>query len=500
MINYILRRLLLLPITLFFIILVNFVIINLAPGEPTSVTEVSAEGGAARRQDRSVAFGNDERYLQFREHYGLTLPILLNTWPWLSLKYVNDSLWTLIHKKEAPQSTEEMSLKDYENKRILLGDQARFIMPDLLEIMHDPKTDEKTKEMALRFFARGGTKQVYVGYNLTAEQKKMNQKIAADNLFFTTLLAAPSETAQAVGEKIAKVSKWYEENWKNENYEPSFWKKIYILFFQTRVCRYFSRVLTLNFGTLRNDPNKFVIEEVVKRFKYSLTLSITPLLMTFVLCMFFGFAMALTQNRFPDISLNLIFLTLYAIPIFVVAPFLIEKIGLNHFFPFTNIPIPINGFTSPDPEYDKMTSGQKILDILEHLFLPLTAIIYGSLAAQSRLSRTAVLEVIRQDYVRTAKAKGLAPFNILYKHVGRNAAITIVTAIAGSLGLVLGGTLIVETLFEIDGYGKFFYDAVINRDYNVIMFSALAGSFLTLAGYLVADITYTVLDPRITLD
>ena len=125
---------------------------------------------------------------------------------------------------------------------------------------------------------------------------------------------------------------------------------------------------------------------------------------------------------------------------------------------------------------------------------------YGSLAAQTRLSRTAVLEVLKQDYVRTAKAKGLSPSKILFKHVGRNASITIVTSIAGSLGVVLGGSLIVETLFEIHGFGKFFYDAIINRDYNVIMFSSFAGSFLSLAGYLMADIAYTILDPRLSLE
>ena len=86
MITYILRRTLLLPITMFFIILVNFVIINLAPGDPTTVTEISAEGLATRSEGRSVAFGGDDRYLQFREHYGLTLPILFNMWPFMTKK------------------------------------------------------------------------------------------------------------------------------------------------------------------------------------------------------------------------------------------------------------------------------------------------------------------------------------------------------------------------------------------------------------------------------
>jgi peptide/nickel transport system permease protein len=224
------------------------------------------------------------------------------------------------------------------------------------------------------------------------------------------------------------------------------------------------------------------------------------MLVTFVLCQIFGTIMAYKQNRWPDYTLSLFFLILYALPVFVVAPFLIEEVALNHHFPFTNTPIPISGFTSPDAIYDKETSFQRLFDVMAHIFLPLIAVMYGGLAAQSRLSRTAVLEVMRQDYVRTAWAKGVPPFTIMFKHVGRNASITIVTSIAASLGIVLGGSLIVETLFEINGFGKFFYDAVVNRDYNVIMFSSLAGSFLSLIGYLVADVAYTVLDPRLTLE
>lgn len=85
MINYILRRLLLLPVTLFFIVLVNFLIINLAPGDPVTVTDISKETGA-QQQGRAVAYGSDDRYLVFREFYGLTLPILFNTWPWISAR------------------------------------------------------------------------------------------------------------------------------------------------------------------------------------------------------------------------------------------------------------------------------------------------------------------------------------------------------------------------------------------------------------------------------
>ncbi len=487
MIPYILRRLFLLPITLFGIILMNFLIIHLAPGDPVTVTQVSETGEATKRQDRQAAFGADERYLQMREHFGLTLPIIFNTWPWVTQKEIDRVLQQLTHQSQ-------MSVKKYDAMRLDLGDKARFIMPKLLRLIRDPMQPPAIRQMASRFFARGGMRQAYLGANISPQQRLYNRKISTDNNLLRALVLKSEDQAEETQRKVDAITKWYGENksvyWF---FEPTPSQKAWALFSETRFVRYMRRVLTLDFGTLRNDDNKTVISEVTKRFKYSLTLALVPMVLTFVLCQVFGFLMAYQHNRWPDVSCNVLFLVLYAIPIFVVAPFLIEKIALQGYFP-------LSGFSSPDNIYDQMTSWQRLGDIASHIFLPIVAITYGSLAAQARLSRTAVLEVLRQDYVRTARAKGVAPLTILWSHVGRNSAITIVTSLAGSLGVVLGGSLIVETLFEINGFGKFFYDAIVNWDYNVIMFSAFAGSFLTLIGYLIADIAYTVLDPRMTLE
>lgn len=485
---------------MFFIILVNFMIINLAPGDPTTVTEVTGEGGASKREDRSVAFSSDDRYLQFREYYGLTLPVLFNTWPSISEREVRERLWQLNAKKSSPLALEEMNFKEYDKMRVLFGDQARFIMEDLLKVIEDKNEPLDIRRLAVQFFIRGGTRQAYLGADLSAEQKQYNKKIGKDNDTLSKLLISKTDSEETVQQKISLLKEFAAENQDLYNFKTTTGQKISIFFFETRFYRYMSRVLTLDFGTMRNDPNKSVISEVTKRFKYSLTLSVLPMFVIFFLCQAFGFLMAFKQNRMPDIMLNVLFLILFAIPVFVVAPFLIEKVALNGHFPFTNIKIPYTGFTSPDSVYMNLISYERLLDVSKHIFLPIIAIMYGSLASESRLSRTAILEVMRQDYVRTAWAKGVTPASVLIKHIGRNASITIVTSLAGSLGVILGGSLIVETLFEINGFGKFFYDAILNRDYNVIMFSAIAGSFLTLLGYLAADIAYTLLDPRLTLD
>jgi peptide/nickel transport system permease protein len=469
--------------------------INLAPGDPTTVGEISNEGQPVKRQES--AQGGDERYLQFREHYGLTLPILFNTWPELSLETLLNTLETIATRKK---EGEELSVKEYDALKVLFGDQSRFVMPKLLKILENEELPLSIRALSSRFFARGGSFQSIVHPNLTEEEKVYNKKVGKDGEFLREKMILSTDSPKTVFEKVEALQNWYRENKEFYEFEPTPIQKIKIFFLKTRFFRYFSKVLTLDFGSMRDDQNKSVMSEVSKRFKYSLTLSVIPMVFTFFLCLVFGALMAVYQNQTPDFILNIFFLILYSLPVFVVAPFLIEKVALNHTFPFTSVPIPYSGFTSPESVLESLNSYERLLDLLKHIFLPLIAVFYGGFAVQSRLARSALLEVSKQDYVRTARAKGVPFLTILVKHIGRNASITLVTSIAGSLGVILGGSLIVETLFDIDGFGRFFYQAILNRDYNVMMFSAIASAFLSLLGYLAADIAYTLLDPRVSLE
>lgn len=493
MIAYLIRRICLLPLTLFAIILVNFVILNLAPGDPVNQASLSASGEATRQTDKEGVTGENP-YLMFREHYGLTLPVLFNAWPSLSKKSVREGL----EKLTTAQGL--MSVQAYHELKTRWGDRAKFVMPHLLHEALDPHNPFQVRQMATNLFIRGGIRQGHVGATMSAKMRAENREISKTNLFLSSFHISDHDSSQALDEKVKELAGWFEQKGGEAAFTKEGWAKIHTFFFQTRFFRYLSRVLTLDFGTLRNDSNKTVISEVGKRIKYSLTLALVPMLVTFVLCQIFGMVMALRHNQWPDYALNISFLILFAIPVFIVVPFLIEKIALNHTFPFTHVPIPYSGFHSPSEIYETFTSSKRLVDTTLHVFLPLVAIMYGTLAVQARLSRTAFLEVLHQDHVRTARAKGLSKLNILFKHVGRNGSITIVTSLAASLGVILGGSLIVETLFEINGFGRFFYDAILNRDYNVVLFSAFAGSFLTLIGYLLADVAYTLLDPRISLE
>lgn len=491
MTHYLIKRLLLLPLTLFLIVFVNFCIINLAPGEPVYLTQRTLVGEAARSERE--ASGMEDRYLQFRSSFGLTLPLIFNYWPQITQKRLLHNLDQLATKKE------EMSAKDYSELKVRVGDQSVYLLDKLLHIAHDEELSFEIRKLALTFFFRGTIRFVHVGPHLSIKEKEENQEIVKNALYIDALRMQPIQTQEEYLSQLDKATVWFQEHQASLTYPTQGLPFVKFALVETRFCKYMEKVLSLDFGVTRNDPNRTVISEVAKRLKISLTLAVLPMIVTFLLCLFFGLVMAIFCTSFLDRSMNLLFLALWACPVFVVAPFLIEKVALNHTYPFTDLPFPIRGFSSEESLFSQMTSLERLMDVARHITLPLACIFYGSLAMQTRLSRSVFLDTLHHDFVRTAKAKGVGLFSLYFKHVGRHAAIPIITSIAGSLGVILGGSVIIETIFEIHGFGKFFYDAVINRDYNVMMFSALMGSFLALVGYLIADLCYMSLDPRVTL-
>jgi len=163
-----------LPITFFAIIIVNFGIINLAPGDPVTITEINQEGNATMKADRATAFGGDERYLHFREHYGLTLPLFFNVWPWTLLEQTKQWLEELVYRKPSTTNPNSLSVKEYDELRIHVGDRSRFMMENLFKIIESEKNKNiGVKQMAIRFFVRGASREPILGGNLSEEQKNL---------------------------------------------------------------------------------------------------------------------------------------------------------------------------------------------------------------------------------------------------------------------------------------------------------------------------------------
>ena len=144
-----------------------------------------------------------------------------------------------------------------------------------------------------------------------------------------------------------------------------------------------------------------------------------------------------------------------------------------------------------------MSTFEKIIDIAHHLILPVGVSAFGGMAGMSRYSRSSMLEVIRQDYIRTARSKGLTETQVIVRHAFKNALMPIVTIIGLMVPALIGGSVIFETIFAIPGMGKLFIDSVWARDYPTIMGILVIGAGLTLLGNLLADISYALVDPRI---
>jgi peptide/nickel transport system permease protein len=179
----------------------------------------------------------------------------------------------------------------------------------------------------------------------------------------------------------------------------------------------------------------------------------------------------------------------FAIPTFWLALLMMILFGVKLGW------LPISGISSLD--YGSLGPLGKLADRAHHLVLPLLLLGFGGLAGMSRYMRSNMLEVIRQDYVATARAKGLPEGKVVFRHAMRNALLPVITILGLSVPDLLGGSVIFETIFSIPGLGQLFYQGVMSRDYPLIMGILTIGAFLTLLGNLLADVGYALADPRI---
>lgn len=204
-----------------------------------------------------------------------------------------------------------------------------------------------------------------------------------------------------------------------------------------------------------------------------------------------GIISALKQySAFDNIVTFLIFLTM-SFPTFFVALILIKIFALNMGA------LPISGMTSAG---SNATGLSNFIDITKHMVMPVITLVIIQVGSTTKYVRSCMLEVIRQDYIRTARAKGLKEKVVIYKHALRNGLIPIVTLIGLSIPTLFSGALITETIFAWPGIGKLGYDAILNRDYILMMAFTMFMAILTLLGNLLSDVLYAVVDPRIRLD
>jgi peptide/nickel transport system permease protein len=204
-----------------------------------------------------------------------------------------------------------------------------------------------------------------------------------------------------------------------------------------------------------------------------------------------GILSAVRQNSLFDRLAGLFVFVGYSIPSFWLGLLLMILFGSWLGW------LPISGIRSLNAEY--LPPARAFLDLVSHLILPVFLLAFSGLAGLSRYMRSNMLEVIRQDYITTARAKGLSERTVIFKHALRNAMLPVITILGLSVPELIGGSVIFESIFVIPGMGQLFYGSVMARDYPVIMGILVIGAVLTLLGNLIADISYALADPRIRI-
>ncbi len=239
---------------------------------------------------------------------------------------------------------------------------------------------------------------------------------------------------------------------------------------------YLKSLVTLDFGPSITQPSQTVNDLLGRGFPISFELGMITLMIAVLSGIILGILAALRHNRMIDYMAMTFAVLGISIPNFVMATMLIQQVAVNWQI------LPVATWTS-----------------WKHMILPTLALATGPMAIIARLTRSSMLEVLTQDYIRTARAKGLSPFKIVIKHALRNALLPVVTVLGTLAAGILTGTFVIEQIFAIPGMGKYFVESINQRDYPVIMGTTVFYSAFLIVMLFLVDLAYGFLDPRIKL-
>jgi peptide/nickel transport system permease protein len=250
-----------------------------------------------------------------------------------------------------------------------------------------------------------------------------------------------------------------------------------------------TRLVYLDFGRSFSPDRRPVWDKIKERIGITLGLNLMSLIIILGVSIPIGVIAAYRAHSWFDQATTLFVFFGFAMPTFWLALLLIMFFGVYLDW------LPISGLTSLN--FSQLSFWRKVQDLGAHVTLPVLVAAFGGLAGMSRYMRANMLEVIRQDYITTARAKGLPERVVIFKHALRNALLPVITILGLSVPGLIGGSVIFESIFAIPGMGQLFYGAVMARDYPLVMGELVIGAVLTLVGNMLADVGYALVDPRI---
>lgn len=254
----------------------------------------------------------------------------------------------------------------------------------------------------------------------------------------------------------------------------------------------FSGILTGNLGKSYIYA-KPVTEIMAPRFKVSLFLGLTGMLLSYLVCIPLGIKKALNHGTKFDIFSSILIFIAYSIPGWALGGVLLVLLGGGSFLDV----FPLGGLHSPREIWEGLSPFQKIIDQIYHMILPIIAWSIGSFATLTVLMKNGLLENLGQDYIRTAYSKGINEKRVIWLHAIRNSIIPIAANIGQIIGVVIAGSYFIERVFNIDGFGRLAFEAILQRDYPVTLGFLVIVVMLRLLGNIISDLSLAIVDPRI---
>ena len=254
----------------------------------------------------------------------------------------------------------------------------------------------------------------------------------------------------------------------------------------------FSGILTGNLG--RSYTYMRPVTEVMRpRFKISLLFGLTGMFLSYLVCIPLGIRKALNHGSVFDVGSSVIIFIAYSIPGWALGGVLLVLFGGGSFWDV----FPLGGFRSPVEIWETLAWYEKIIDQVHHMILPIIAWSIASFATMTVLMKNSLLENLSQDYIRTAFAKGLREKRVVWVHAMRNSVIPIASGIGHIIGVVIAGSYFIERVFNIDGFGKMAFEAVLQRDYPITLGFLVIVVLIRLIGNIISDLALATVDPRI---
>lgn len=480
MLQYTIKRLLLVIPTFFLISLLVFAVLNIAPGRPGA----TGGGGQGEQQNQE----QKESYRIFKEQFNLDKPILFNT----RYSLTEDDVRQLLiagHNLDGQQLT-----KDRIKAQDALDDYREYLVRHLIALLDE--TDPAMQRLVVNQLTVSAQLPFVNDYRGSDEERMTaraeNKRIGENNQGVKQMKVSAEASPEELAAAVAAWNAWYDADMQ-ERYTFEGAEKLGVFFLETRFARYWNNLAHLDFGVSTVDRRP-VLETLLGKIRYSLSLTTIAVILAYTIAVPLGIFSAVRQGSKADAVLTVILFIMFSLPTFFTGTVLLKLFTEGDPFAI----FPTGDFQSMHSE--AWTSWATLKDIVWHLVLPIATYTSVSLAALSRYARTGVIDVIRSDYIRTARAKGLSEPVVIIKHAVRNGMIPILTLLGGLLPTLVAGSVVIEVVFNIPGMGQYIYNSINLRDYNAVMAVLLASSFLALIGILLSDLSYALVDPRISFD